>query len=342
MNFTIKKNTLLTNWLILSLSLIIGMIILGGVTRLTGSGLSIVEWKPISGVIPPITDDDWLSEFSKYQNSLEYKQQNFGMNIVEFKSIFWLEFIHRLVGRFTGLFYLLPLLYFYFTRRLSRKSISSHFIILTLFCLQGFMGWYMVKSGLVDQPFVSHFRLATHLILAVVIYSLLFWQLMRNDFDILVISNKTSLCTLKFFCLLELTIIYIQIFLGALVAGLHGGLIYNTFPLMGDTFIPLEISSEMISWNDLSNPVFIQFIHRICAYILTILIGISSFLMLKSENRILKKVALYSLCVLLIQILAGIFTLIYSVPIGLALIHQIGSIALLSCLLWGYFLLKGL
>lgn len=244
----------ITKWLLLTCIMVIAMIIVGGITRLTGSGLSIVEWRPVTGILPPFSYDAWQDEFAKYQLCPEYNAVNYGMTLSEFKFIYLLEFIHRLLGRATGLIYILPLIYFYFKGIIKNRDILSYIIILLLFCVQGFMGWYMVKSGLVNHPSVSHFRLAFHLIIAVIIYYLLFYKLVKNYCDILLISSQTNLKLPLILCIASLAMIYVQIFLGALVAGLDAGLIYNSFPLMGGNFIPTEIKDNFLSFKNLYDP----------------------------------------------------------------------------------------
>ena len=164
----------ISSWLLTCSILVILMIIIGGFTRLTNSGLSIVEWRPVTGIIPPLSEKDWQAEFTKYQNTPEYQQVGVNIYLKEFKFIFWIEFLHRLAGRVTGLIYLLPLLYFSLKQKLKTEDRLPHFLILILFFIQGFMGWYMVKSGLQSLPYISHYRLAFHLIIAVLLYSLIF------------------------------------------------------------------------------------------------------------------------------------------------------------------------
>lgn len=334
-----KQNKLINIWLIICTSLVVLMIILGGYTRLTNSGLSIVEWKPISGIIPPIHEADWEVEFLKYKNTPEYQQHNFNMSLQEFKYIFWVEFAHRLVGRVTVLIYCLPLIFFYFTRKI-KFSNFPHFIALFLFFLQGFIGWYMVYSGVKDLPYVSHYRLTLHLLLAIILYGLLYWQIMINSFDILIISHQINLLPIKKYCLIFIFLVFIQIFFGGLLAGLKGGLIYNSFPLMGDSFIPYELRSGDLDAISLNNPIFIQFIHRINAFILIISGCLFYLTLIATKNNKLIKVARHIIFALIFQTIAGIITIIYAVPLLPALIHQIGVIYLLSVILWCYFLLK--
>ena len=320
--------------------MVVVMILIGGYTRLTNSGLSIVEWKPITGIVPPLSLEDWESEFGKYQVSPEFKLHNSDMTLTEFKFIFWLEYTHRLAGRITGLLFLLPLLYFYARGQIGKCARWTYLGVLALLAMQGFMGWYMVKSGLSAAAHVSHFRLAAHLLLAAIIYSLLFWQLMKNSFDILLLSSKINMQRLKILSMLAIIILFVQIFLGGMVAGLDGGLVYNSFPLMGNSFVPTEVSYANISCNDFSNPVFVQFIHRSVACVLTFIIFILIINLLQLGYPRLRRVAIFIGLACALQLLAGILTLLLMVPISMALIHQGGAILLLSSLLWCYFLLS--
>lgn len=332
-----QNKSAVTYWLSACCLMVVFMIVFGGFVRLTGSGLSIVEWKPVTGIIPPLSEADWVEEFGKYRASPEYKLHNYNMSLAEFKSIFVPEYIHRLAGRLLGALYLLPLLYFYLKGAFHRQERHLYLVIGALLFFQGFMGWYMVKSGLVDRPYVSHLRLAMHLITATVMYSLLFWQLMRWRFDILLTTEGTRLCTPKTLTAIALATTFTQIFVGGLVAGLDAGLLYNTFPLMGGKFVPDEVFP--VSLAGLSEPVFVQFTHRIIAYFLTGIIVLLIIALARTGYRKLCKVALYLALALLFQMSAGIATILYSVPITIALTHQLGALLLLTILLWNMFLL---
>lgn len=330
----------ITKWLLTCCIMVVVMIIVGGITRLTDSGLSIVEWRPVTGILPPFSYDTWQAEFAKYKAFPEYNAVNYGMTLSKFKFIYLLEFVHRLLGRATGLIYILPLMYFYFKGIIKNRDILSYIIVLLLFCVQGFMGWYMVKSGLVNHPSVSHFRLAFHLIIAVIIYHLLFYKLVKNYCDILLIPSQTNLKLPLIFSIAAIAIIYVQIFLGALVAGLDAGLIYNSFPLMGGNFIPIEIKDNFISFKNWSDPVFVQFIHRLGAYSLSIIVIALIISLLKVKNPKLNKVEFYLSIALLIQLSTGVITLLYHVPIIAASMHQFFAIVLLSIVIWCYSLIK--
>lgn len=339
MQHLLNRNKFVSIWLIAMCIAIIFMIFIGGLTRLTDSGLSITEWNPITGILPPLDSETWKIEFGKYQQSPEYIKYNSGMTLEEFKPIYLLEFYHRMAGRLTALLYLIPLIFFIASGKISKNDLGIYTLGLILFACQGVMGWYMVKSGLISDPHVSHYRLAAHLLLAVFLYIIIFWQLMKNLFDPLLLPNNTSVTFQKFWCFASIAILLVQIVFGAFVAGLDAGLVYNSFPLMGDSFIPHEVSDINLSIYSFSEPVFIQFMHRLLAYILFIVITLFCFSSLKLKNNKYSISIFYVAIALCIQMLAGILTVIYMVPIPVALFHQFGAIFLLSCLLWSCFLL---
>lgn len=333
------SNRFVSIWLFAMCIAVIFMIFIGGLTRLTDSGLSITEWNPVSGILPPFDQQSWDVEFGKYKQSPEYIKYNSGMSLEEFKSIYLLEFYHRIAGRVTSLLYLIPLVFFIATGRINRKDLGIYILALILLACQGVMGWYMVKSGLISNPHVSHFRLAAHLMLAVLLYSILFWQLMKNSFEPILLPSNVSVTYQKFLCFASIILLFIQIVFGAFVAGLDAGLVYNSFPLMGDSFIPHEVSNLAFSITSFSDPVFVQFTHRMFAYILFVVITIFCFSSLKLKNNKFSTSIFYVVIALFIQMLAGIVTILYMVPIPIALLHQFGAMLLLSCLLWSCFLL---
>ncbi|RTK92825.1 MAG: heme A synthase [Rickettsiales bacterium] len=333
-----NKNQYLVNmWLALMCFLVIIMVFIGGYTRLTDSGLSITEWNPVTGIVPPLSNNAWQNEFEKYQASPEYIKINSGMNISEFKFIYLIEFIHRLVGRVTGLTYLFGLIFFIAKNYIKLKDSGIYFFGLVLFMAQGVMGWYMVKSGLVSNPYVSHFRLAGHLMLAVFLYMIIFYQLLKQSNNFILISFKTNIKSVIFWGRLAIIILLLQIMFGAFVAGLNAGLIYNNFPLMGDSFIPQECFEIKLNLF-FNNPATVQFIHRIMAYILFIVICVFSFKTISLGNIILSRAAKYLVLALIFQISLGIITLIYNVPLSFALLHQFGAILLLSAMMRVYYL----
>jgi len=296
-------------WLLSTGLLIWGMIVLGGVTRLTHSGLSIVEWKPITGVLPPLTDLDWQAAFADYQQYPEYKLVNRGMSLGDFQFIYLMEYTHRLLGRLIGLVFIIPLIIFWMRGRLSPFLKKRSMVILSLGLAQGIMGWYMVKSGLVKDPVVSPYRLTAHLALAFLILGLILWTL----FDLQDRPRKTpSPFILLTFGLQILTILY-----GGLVAGLKAGLIYNTFPLMGGKVFPAEAMFYSPLWiNFFKNPALVQWCHRLLAVSSLIAVWICYCRFEKSRLTLLWALALS------LQVIFGILTLFYCVPISLGVLHQ--------------------
>ena len=257
-------NVLISYWLLITTLLVALIIIVGGLTRLTDSGLSITRWDLFSGILPPLTQADWKNYFELYKKIPEFQLVNFNMTLDEFKVIFLWEYAHRLLGRVVGLFYLIPLVIFSFLKCLNKKYIFNYYLILLLIVLQGVVGWYMVKSGLSERTDVSHYRLSVHLTLAFVIFTFLFWnylKLTKAKKEINV--DKFISRIIKLFFLL----IIFQISLGALVSGLDAGTIYNTWPLMNGNFFPDDsLYKDLFKFSVLENPSLLQFIHRITAY----------------------------------------------------------------------------
>ncbi|KJV69172.1 COX15/CtaA family protein [Candidatus Neoehrlichia procyonis] len=301
-------------WLLLCCVMILIMIFVGGVTRLTHSGLSITEWNPIIGIIPPLNDDDWIKEKNKYETTPEYKYLNYDVTLKEFKKLYLIEYIHRLLGRVTGIIFFGPLSYFACKRMLNKQLVYSLIIITFLGILQGVVGWYMVKSGLVDVPHVSHYRLTAHLLLALIIFYLL-W---KNFLNTIVRKVYVISCVDMGFLKIILILIVLQIAYGALVAGLNAGLIFNTFPLMDGQIIPRGLFWMSPWWcNFFDNVVTVQFVHRSVGMTIMILIAVIT-MKLRSFNIV------YLLCICtIIQFMLGVGVLLYNVPIFLASMHQI-------------------
>ena len=321
-NLRIKKS--ITAWLISMFSIISFMIIVGGLTRLTDSGLSITKWELFSGFLPPLSSSDWNNYFNLYKQIPEFKIQNYEMSLKEFKVIFWWEWAHRFLGRLIGIFFLLPLIYFTF--KVGFKKLLNFYIIFVLICFQGFIGWYMVSSGLVDRVDVSHFRLSIHLIIAFLIISLILWNYfilkLKNYFDK---NLKFSLP------LIFLSLVYLQIIIGAFVSGMDAGQIYNSWPLMGSNYFPDDNDIiNLFKLSAFSDPSLVQFIHRNLAYLILIFY---LYLMIKIySNKLTNLYFAINLLgiLLLIQIILGVFTLLYGAQIILASMHQISSIFLVS------------
>src|SRR4051812_13472289 len=317
-------------WLISVAALIALMVLVGGATRLTESGLSIVEWKPVTGSVPPLSEAQWMAAFEAYKTIPQYRELNAGMSLSEFKEIFWWEWSHRLLGRFIGVAYLLPFLFFLWRGGLSGELKRRLWLLFGLGGLQGAVGWWMVASGLAERVEVSQYRLATHLILACVIFAAIVWAAAgigrRAPIEVPP-RVRTSAVAL-------LMLVLVQIYLGALVAGLRAGLIYNTWPLIDGGFIPdaARLFYDTPAWRNLfENTLTVQFSHRMVAYALWLLAVLHAIDMVRSVRRgpaATHAVTLAGLAT--IQAALGILTLIYQVPIGLALAHQAGAILVLA------------
>ncbi len=318
-------------WLASMFWLIVVMIIVGGLTRLTDSGLSITKWELFSGFLPPITNSQWIDYFNLYKQIPEFKLQNYSMTMNEFKIIFWWEWIHRFLGRLIGLFFLIPLIYF--TTKLGFKNLKNLYLIFFIICFQGFIGWYMVASGLVNRVDVSHYRLSIHLIVAFIILTLILW-----NYLILNHSNN-SFKKIKNLPLVFLLLIYVQIIIGAFVSGMDAGKIYNSWPLMGNNYFPDDSSfNSFFNSNIFDNPSIVQFIHRNLAYLIFLIYLIIFFKVY--INKILSMYFITNLIglFLIAQIVLGIFTLLYGAQIFLASMHQISSIFLVSSCVYFLFL----
>tara|TARA_Y100001970_G_scaffold65522_1_gene83848 strand:- start:1741 stop:2754 length:1014 start_codon:yes stop_codon:yes gene_type:complete len=311
-------------WLLFMFILIAFMIIVGGLTRLTDSGLSITKWELFSGIIPPYNDNQWILYFEQYKKIPEFKIQNYSMTLSEFKVIFWWEWAHRFLGRFVGICFLIPLIYFSF--KLKFKNLFNLYLIFFLICFQGFIGWYMVSSGLINRVDVSHFRLSLHLSLAFVIFSLILW----NYFKLNINENNERKLNISL-PLVLLILIYVQIIVGAFVSGMDAGMIYNSWPLMGNTYFPDDnVIKNLFRLSALSDPSLVQFLHRNLAYVILFYYIIILFNVY--NNRIKKSFIPIKIVgfILLVQILLGILTLLNGVQIILASMHQLSSIFLVS------------
>ncbi len=321
-NNTTKKY--ISIWLASMFWIIAIMIVVGGLTRLTDSGLSITEWELFSGFLPPLNNADWINYFDLYKKIPEFKEQNYLMTLEEFKVIFWWEWAHRFLGRLIGILFIAPLIYFTFIEGF--KRLTNLYIIFFLICFQGFIGWYMVSSGLIDRVDVSHFRLSIHLIIAFLILSLILWNYLnlRLKFNN---SVKLHFAIPLFF----LFIIFCQIIIGAFVSGMDAGQIYNSWPLMGSSYFPDDNNIiDIFKLSAFSDPSLVQFMHRNLAYVILAL-----YLYILIKIYISKVINLYLPIFvvglfLFIQILLGILTLVYGAQVILASMHQLSSIFLVS------------
>ena len=315
-------------WLILMFTLIVLIIAVGGLTRLTDSGLSITEWELFKGILPPLTPEKWNFYFNEYKEIPEFKSINYNMTLEEFKVIFYWEYIHRLIARLIGLFALIPLIII--SLKYKRKLISDYkyLSIFLLICVQGTVGWYMVTSGLVNNTDVSHYRLALHLSLALIILSINFWFILET-FKISSFKIKFN----NFFLNIFLILIILQIILGAFLAGLDGGLIYNSWPDMNGSFIPNDINySDLFFYSSLDDPSVIQFYHRLTAYLLFIFLIILNYKSFKAKTDF-KAIIILNFAIF-IQIVLGVLTLITGVKITYASLHQLGSVFVLTSFLY--------
>ena len=316
-----RSDKLVTKWLFGMALLVAIMVVIGGVTRLTGSGLSMVEWRPLIGTLPPLNAAEWDRVYQLYQASPEYQQLDFGMSLAAFKNIFFWEYFHRLWGRLLGLAFGLPFLVFVMSGRVPQGLGLRLTLLLCLGGFQGVVGWWMVKSGLTEQASVSQYRLASHLAVALVIFSLLIW----TGFDLRDGRAKSP----KGHGMASLALVSITILAGALVAGMDAGLLYNHYPLMGNGLVPVEYGEA--GWLDpFENPASAQFHHR---WIAAVTFGAVVVLALKARRHGLHLRGNLVLGAIVAQFILGIVTLLHGVPVALGGMHQAGAVLLLGCLL---------
>lgn len=325
-----KDNVRVIYWLLTGCILIFIMVVVGGITRLTHSGLSISNYKLISGVIPPMNEVEWQEAYDLYKQYPEYKIQSNSFSLQDFKDIYFWEWIHRVIGRFIGLVFLLPFLYFLIRKQLSKPTIKKAVILLFLGGFQGFLGWYMVKSGLVDNPDVSHYRLAAHLTTAFITFAYTFWVALD-----LMFPNKKNI-NIKFRNLIRLglVILILQIIYGAFVAGLDAGFIHNHWPLMNDGKFMHEtvyIEQSPIYKNFIEGKSGVQFVHRMLAYLVVIIITVIWYKTRKIKvTKYQLKGSNFLLIMVGIQFILGILTIVLGVPVWLGVAHQVGAFFLLS------------
>jgi cytochrome c oxidase assembly protein subunit 15 len=321
-------------WLLVCCALVFAMVVVGGVTRLTRSGLSIVEWQPLMGAIPPLTEAHWQELFDKYRQTPEYLQVNKGMSLHEFKGIFWWEYLHRLLGRLIGLMFFVPLLWFMVKRKVEWALVPRLVAIFLLGGVQGAIGWWMVKSGLISDPRVSHVRLSIHLGIAFLIFAAMFWTALglragapaRDPHRRRLAGYGAGLSVLTFVMVLS----------GALVAGTRAGYAYNTFPLMNGHFFPPEYFMLQPWWdNFLHNMATVQFNHRLIAWLLFFTIPVYWWALRRGAVPAQARLASNLLLVMLaLQLALGISTLLLGVPVALGAMHQAGAMVLFALMLW--------
>jgi cytochrome c oxidase assembly protein subunit 15 len=328
-----RDNRQIAYWLLAVAALIFAMVVLGGVTRLTHSGLSMVEWEPIMGAIPPLSEQEWQETLQKYRSSPEYQKINKGMSVDEFKSIFWFEYTHRLLGRTIGLAFLLPFLYFLARGKIRRRQIPTFITMFILGGLQGLLGWYMVKSGLVNIPQVSQYRLTAHLLAAITIYVFILWVALGLLRSGTIEIRERSLRGLKHHGQFTTAMIILMIISGGFVAGTKAGFVFNTFPMMDGQWLPPGGLALQPWWLNLfENLATVQFNHRLLAIVVTI--TVFSYCLRGWRSKVIPDLTCFTFTLLfmmlLIQLGLGISTLVYVVPVALGAAHQAGALLLLT------------
>lgn len=333
---TAKAPRAVATWLLLCCFMVFAMIVVGGVTRLTHSGLSITEWQPIVGTLPPLSESDWQAAFDKYKLTPEYREVNRGMSLAGFQGIFWWEYFHRLLGRLIGVVWLLPLLWFALRRRIPEGYATKLAAIFALGALQGAMGWYMVKSGLVDDPRVSPFRLTAHLGLAFVIFGAMFWVALSLQERRSVERRSVSRRSAYRFAVAVAALVLFMVQTGGLVAGIRAGFAYNTFPQMNGAYFPPELLMLDPWWkNFFWNIATVQFDHRLVAYVLAIAAAALWWKIRRVDDAPprARRAANLLLAMLALQIGLGIATLLLVVPLHLAATHQAGAVLVFAAAL---------
>lgn len=327
-----ENNKSVVYWLLSGCVLLFVMVTVGGITRLTNSGLSMTDWHLVTDTFPPLTEEKWNAAFEEYKKFPEYQKINIhnDFQLSDYKFIYFWEWFHRFIGRIIGIVFIIPFVYFWLKKRLDNATLKKCFILLGMGAFQGFLGWFMVKSGLIDNPDVSHFRLSLHLTFAFITFAYTLWVAL----DLIYPEKNTVIISLRNLARLTLAFLLIQIIYGGFVAGLNAGLIHNHWPLMSDgQFIHESVLLEKNSWllRLTEGKSGVQFVHRTMAYVV---VGLILFLYFKSRNyslSVLQKKGLNTLIfVVFLQFVLGIFTLLYSVPLWLGLIHQITAFILLA------------
>jgi cytochrome c oxidase assembly protein subunit 15 len=326
-----KDREAVVSWLMAGALMVAAMVIIGGITRLTHSGLSMSDWNLIMGTIPPLNEADWNQAFEQYKQFPEYQKINSHFELADFKAIFFWEYLHRLIGRLIGLVFIIPFIIFLFRKSLPRKLLLQSLVLFGLGALQGFLGWFMVKSGLVDRPSVCHYRLAIHLSAAFLTFCYIVWIILSIQFP-----DRSSQASSRFGILVRLLVLVValQIVLGAFVAGLKAGLVFPTWPKMGEDWIPPMVLTALrhdgLS-SLFSQLVPVQFIHRSFAYAVVVLVGYIWFVSSKEIlNPFQRKTIYFLLMMVLLQFALGIFILLFLVPVWLGVFHQLGALVLLT------------
>ena len=322
-------------WLFSILILIGLIVIVGGLTRLTDSGLSITRWDVVSGIFPPLSEKAWDEAFNLYKKIPQFYLSNPDITISEFKIIYYWEYFHRILGRILGLVFIIPLLYFYYKKVFTREYNIKFLLLFLLILIQGFVGWYMVKSGLVENTTVSHYRLAIHLNLALILFSATFWHLLNltNAKNKIFFNFSKNSIYIKIFILL----IFVQITFGAFTSGLDAGMVYQTWPLMNQNYFPDDIIFDNNIFNFFNQPSFVQFLHRNLAYLIVIYTLMILFFVLRKRKVHLHRAAFLLVFIIFLQAFLGVLTLLSGVNIVFALMHQLSTIFLLLFSIYFYY-----
>ena len=330
---TQTANRAVMRWLFIFAGIVTFLIVFGAFVRLTRSGLSITEWNPVSGTVPPLSQEAWQEEFIKYQQTPEFQQINFNMTLEEYKYIFWIEWIHRFLARFAGLVYAIPVFYFLFTKKIPLREFGIYFVMGLLFIAQAFAGWIMVASGLVDRPSVSHFNLTIHLLLALALLGLSLWTALGHKYGFPDKNKKAKWSTPSRLALISFVLLIIQITYGGMTAGLKAGHVSDTWPLMFGKLIPPNLFSSLI--NIFESPQTIVFIHRWFAF--AVFIAITAFYVSarkKNDAIEIRNGLNWLLGLVIFQIALGILTVLLRVQIAIALAHQTGALFLFAVLIY--------
>lgn len=330
-----RRQRAIAFWLLAVAAMVFAMVVIGGLTRLTHSGLSMVDWKPVTGWFPPMTEAEWLAVFQQYQKFPEYREVNAGMTLAEFKGIFWLEFIHRLWGRLIGVAFAIPFVVFLLKGWIDRRLTPKLLLMFVLGGLQGVLGWYMVKSGLVDRPDVSQYRLTAHLGAALLIYAYMLWV----AFGLLAPVAPPAPPRISRFAAVLAAMVFVVALSGGFVAGLDAGFAYNTFPLMDGELIPEHLFAVTPLYLSFFEDVTtVQFTHRLLAIVTAALVGVFWFAASRAPLAPRARLASHVLLVAVgVQVTLGIATLLLIVPVPLASAHQAGAVVLLTAALWAAF-----
>ena len=329
---TLQNRTVMI-WLFVFALVVAFLVVFGGFVRLTRSGLSITEWNPISGTMPPLGESAWQEEFAKYQATPEFQQINFDMTLEEYKYIFYIEWFHRFVARFAGLVYAIPVFYFLFTKQIPFRDFGIYFVMGMLFIAQAFAGWVMVASGLVDRPSVSHFNLTIHLLLALTLFGLALWTAFGHKYGFRAGAKKAKWSLPSKLALISFILLIIQIAYGGMTAGLKAGHVSDTWPLMFGRLIPPNLFSSFI--NIFETPQTIVFIHRWFAFAVFIAIAALYFAVRKQHHSVEIENGLnWLLGLVIFQIGLGVFTVLFHVHMVIALAHQAGALFLFALMIY--------